>query len=169
MIEWAVPHTPTGRQAKQIRLSSQILLKLLIWVLEIVASALGTCIIFVATAFLQFGHETPPWHNDLTLLKVIGLTLVILMEYALTGYLATTLIARFSMRGRLQRFYPYVCAGLYLIHSTIFFVLAGNSSFRTSDLILQVAGACATFASTLGTNQLISKANERRRESEQTG
>ena len=108
----------------------QLLIKLTIWALEIVAEAMGTCLIMIAMTFLEFRHDVPPLHIDLTLSKVVGFTLFILIEFALTGYLATTLISRFALRGRMQRFYPYVCAGPYLLHSTIFFVAAGNSLFR---------------------------------------
>ena len=90
---------------------------------QIVAEALGTCLILVVTAFLEFRNDVPPLHNDLTMsMKVVRVTLFILIEFAVTGYLATTLISRFALRGRQQRLYPYVCAGLYLVHSSIFFV-----------------------------------------------
>lgn len=155
MIEPTVPHVPIDQRAKQVGVPIQLLIKLAIWVFEIAAEALGTCLIFIAMAFLQFGHEVPALHNDLTLSKAVGLTLFILIEFALTGYLATTLISRFALRGRWQRFYPYVCAGLYLLHSTIFFVLAGNSLLRTSNLLMQLAGACLTLACSWGGNRLI--------------
>jgi hypothetical protein len=160
MIEPDDLNVSIGRRAKQIGVPIQLLIKLTIWVLEIVAEALGTCLIMIATAFLEFGHEVPPLHNDLTLSKFVGFTLFILIEFALTGYLATTLISRFALRGRLQRFYPYVCARLYLLHSTIFFVAAGNSPFRRDDLPIQLGGACLTLTCTWGGNRLIAHWSE---------
>jgi hypothetical protein len=149
-----------GRRAKPARLPIRLLIKLTIWGLEVLTEALGTCLIMVGTAFLKFRHEVPPLHNDLTLSKVVGLTLFILIEFALTGYLATTLISRFALRGVLQRFYPYVCAGLYLIHSTIFFVIAGNSLLRTDDLAIQFGGACLTSACAWAGNRLVAHWSE---------
>jgi hypothetical protein len=144
-----------GRRAKQLGVPFQLLTKLTIWVLEIVTGALGTCLIMVVMAFLEFRHDVPPLHDDLTLSKVVGFTFFILFEFALTGYLVTTLISRFALRGRLQRFYPYVCAGLYLLHSTIFFVAAGNTLLRRDDLVIQIGGACLTLACTWAGNRLI--------------
>jgi hypothetical protein len=149
-----------GSASEVPRGANPALIKLAIWVLEIVAEALGTYLIMIAMAFLEFRHDVPPLHNDLTLSKVVGLTLFILIEFALTGYLATTLISRFALRGRMERFYPYVCAGLYLLHSTIFFVAAGNSLFRSYDLVIQLGGACLTLACTCGGNRLISHWSE---------
>jgi hypothetical protein len=108
--------------------------KLAVWVLEILSEAIGTCLIFIAFAFLQFRHEEPPLGNDLSLYKLFGISIVVLIEFAMTGYLATTLISRFALRGKVQRLYPYACAGLYLLHSTIFFVAAGNPLLRVEDL-----------------------------------
>ena len=157
MIEPEDLDVSIGRRAKMVGMPIQFLIKLTIWVLEIVAEALGTCLIIIAMAFLEFHREVPPLHNDLTLSKVVGITLFILIEFALTGYLATTLISRFALRGRMQRFYPYVCAGLYLLHSTIFFVAAGNSLFRRDDLIIQLSGACLAYACTWSGNRLVAR------------
>jgi hypothetical protein len=156
MIEPVNQDLPIGRRARRIRLLIQALKKLTIWSLEIGAEALGTCLIIVGIAFTEFRHQVPPLHNDLSLSKVVGISLFILIEFALTGYLATTLISRFILRGGLRRWYPYVCAGLFLIHSTIFFVVgAGNHLFRGDDLALQLAGACLTLACTWAGNQMV--------------
>jgi hypothetical protein len=137
------------------RSSTQSLKAMVIWTFEMLSSATGTCIIFTAMVFLQSGEVTPPLNNDLTLLRAVGLTLMILFYFGVTGFLITTLIARLAMRGKSERFYPYVCAGLYLIHSTMFFVANGNSPFRISDLTLQLAGSCLMFACTWIGNRLI--------------
>jgi hypothetical protein len=60
MIEPEDLDVSIGRRAKQIGVPIQLLIKLTIWVLEIVAVALGTCLIMIAMAFLEFGHEVPP-------------------------------------------------------------------------------------------------------------
>ena len=117
MIEPEHQDVSSDQGLKQARAPIQLLRKLTIWVLEIVAEALGTCLIMVAMAFLELRHEVPPLHNGLTLSKVFGITLFILIEFAMTGYLATTLLSRFALRGRMQGFYPYVCAGLYRLDS----------------------------------------------------
>jgi hypothetical protein len=72
MIEPENLDVSTGRRAKRVGVPIQLLIKLTIWVLEIVTKALGTCLIMVAVAFLEFRHEVPPLHNDLTLSKVVG-------------------------------------------------------------------------------------------------
>lgn len=144
-----------GRRAMQFGSPAQLFKKLTIWAAEIVTEAVGTCLIIIGLAFLEFRHEVPPLHNDLTLPKVVGITLFILIEFALTGYLATTLISRYALRGRLQRFHPYLCAGLYLTHSTIFFVAGGNSLFSGDDLAIQLSGACLTLACAWVGNRLV--------------
>jgi hypothetical protein len=129
--------------------------KLAVWVLEILSEAIGTCLIFIAFAFLQFRHEEPPLGNDLSLYKLFGISIVVLIEFTMTGYLATTLISRFALRGKVQRLYPYACAGLYLLHSTIFFVAAGNPLLRVEDLEIQFPGAILALACTWGGNRLV--------------
>jgi hypothetical protein len=156
MIEPVDQDLPIGRRARRIQLLIQALKKLTVWGLEIGAEALGTCLIIVGIAFMEFRHEVPPLHNDLSLSKVVGISLFILIEFASTGYLVTTLISRFLFRGGLRRWYPYVCAGLFLIHSTIFLVVgAGNVLFREDDLAIQLAGACLTLACAWTGNQLV--------------
>ena len=125
-----------------------------------IGEAVVTCLILVGFASFQFRHEVPPLGNDVSLYKVLGISLFVLFEFAITGYLATTLISRFVLRGRLQNWYPYVCAGLYLLHSTIFFVGAGNPIQRSDDLAIQVCGAVLTAACTWGGNQLIGRWDE---------
>jgi len=126
-----------------------------IWVLEILMEAVGTCLVLIFFAFFQFRHEEPPLGNDLSFYKVLGISVFVLIEFAATGYLATTLISRFVLRGKIQRLYPYVCAALYLIHSTIFFIAAGNPLLRRDDWIIQICGALLALACTWGGNQLI--------------
>jgi hypothetical protein len=87
---------------------SSVVTKLWVWVLETLGEAIGTCLILLAIAFFQFRHEEPPLGNDLSFYKVFGISVFILIEFAMTGYLATTLISRFALRGRAQQLYPSV-------------------------------------------------------------
>jgi hypothetical protein len=155
MILPADKDLPIDRRAGRIRLLVKTIKKLTVWGLEIGAEALGTCLIMVGIAFVEFRHEVPPLHNDLTLSKFVGISLFILIEFAVTGYLATTLISKFILRGGQRRWYPYVCAGLFLIHSTIFFVGAGNRLLEGDNLAIQLAGACVTLVCTWVGNQLL--------------
>jgi hypothetical protein len=138
-----------------MNLGATIARKLGVWVLEILSEAIGTGLIFFAFAFLHFRHEEPPLGNDVSLYKLFGFSIVVLIQFAMTGYLATTLISRFALRGRVQRLYPYACAGLYLLHSTIFFVAAGNPLLRVEDLEIQFSGAILALACTWGGNRLV--------------
>jgi hypothetical protein len=149
--------------AKNVHDPSSAVTKLWIWVLEIMGEAVGTCLILIAFAFFQFRHEEPPLGNDISLQKVFGISAFVLFEFAMTGYLATTLITRFVLRGKVQRLYPYVCAVLYLLHSTIFFVAGGNPLLRREDLIIQLCGTLLTLACTLGGNRLVARYDERDR------
>jgi hypothetical protein len=80
---------------------------------------------------------------------------MILIEFAITGYLATTAIARFTLRNGRRHLYPFVGAGLYLLHSSIFFVLSGNSIFRKDDWIIQLGGAGVTLICTSAGNRCL--------------
>lgn len=133
--------------------------KLGVWALEIVNEAVGTCLIIIAFAFFQFRHEEPPLGNDLSWYKVAGISTVVLIEFAMTGYLATTLISRFALRGKVRGLYPYACAVLYLLHSTVFFVAAGNPLLRVEDLAIQFPGAILALACTWDGNRLVDRWN----------
>jgi drug/metabolite transporter (DMT)-like permease len=153
MIELVNRDKPNDLRTRRLRW----LKKLAVFCLEIAAEAVGTCMIIVVLAFAEFRHEAPPLHNDLSVSKIVGVSLFILIEFALTGYLATTLISRFSLRGRLLRWYPYVCAALFMIHSTIFFVLVGNRVFDQHNLSIQILGACFTLACAWTGNVLLAR------------
>jgi hypothetical protein len=153
----ADPHDLELSSAKKARDYSSAVTKLWVWVLETLGEAIGTCLILVVFAFFQFRHEDPPLGNDLSFYKVLGISAFILIEFAMTGYLATTLISRFALRGRAQQLYPFVCAGLYLLHSTIFFVGAGNPFLRRDDLVIQLCGAILTLACSWGGNRLVAR------------
>jgi hypothetical protein len=161
MIQPGISNLPISGGAKNAGHSLSAAIKLSVWLLEIVSEAVGTCLILIFFAFFQFRHEEPPLGNDLSWYKVAGISAVVLIEFAMTGYLATTLISRFALRGRMQRLYPYACAGLYLLHSTIFFVAAGNPLLRVEDLQIQLPGAVMTLAFSWGGNRLVVHWNDR--------
>ena len=127
------------------------LLKLLVWSLEILGEVLGTCLILIAMALLT----SDGYQNDLTLTRVLGISIFVVIEFAVTGYLVTTLICRFALRRKRRRLYPSACALLYLLHSTIFFVALGNSPFTVQNWIIQLTGACVTFGCTWSGNRLV--------------
>ena len=72
----------------------------------------------------------------------------VLIEFAITGYLLTTVISALYLPRRQRFLYPSVSAGLYLIHSGIFFVAVGNHLLDKQNLSIQIGGACITFALT---------------------
>jgi hypothetical protein len=145
----------TACAAENTRYLGHFVRKLSVWLLEVAGEAFGTCLILIASGIVQSWHEKPPLNNDVSLHIFFGITFAIVFMFAVTGYLATTLISRFALRGELRRFYPYVCAGLYLVHSTIFFVGGGNAISRPNDLIIQIGGAFLTLACAFGGNWLI--------------
>jgi hypothetical protein len=157
MAEPGIPNLSVISGARSVGHTSSVATKLGAWVLEILSEAVGTCLIIVAFAFFQFRHEEPPLGNDLSWYKAAGISTVVLIEFALTGYLATTLISRFALRGKVQGLYPYVCAVLYLLHSTIFFVGAGNPLLRVEDLAIQFPGAILALACTWAGNRLVDR------------
>ena len=129
--------------------------KLGVWALEIIGEAIGTCLILTAFAFIQFRHQKPPLHNDFSLQMFFGISLFVLIEFAITGYVVTTFVLRFALRGSVRQLYPYACACLYLLHSTIFFVALGNPLLRVEDLEIQFAGAVLALACTWVGNRLV--------------
>jgi len=93
---------------------------------------------------------------------LVGITVFVLIEFALTGFLETTLVARLLLLERYQRWYPFACTSLYLIHSTIFFVVtAGNSIFRLNNLAIQISGALVTLLCSWAGNRLVNKSHLR--------
>jgi hypothetical protein len=79
----------------------------------------------------------------------VSISSMVLIEFAFTGYVVTTLLSALLIPRRRRYLYPPVSFGLYLIHSEIFFVAAGNRMFEKSNLAIQIGGACLAFAITL--------------------
>jgi hypothetical protein len=101
----------------------------------------------VALAFITAPPGTP---SEEHLLRIsLGMSAMVLIEFAFTGYLLTTLLAALFMPRRQRVLYPLVSFGLYLIHSGIFFVLAGNRILNKYNNSIQIGGACIVFAVTL--------------------
>jgi hypothetical protein len=117
-----------------------------IWVFEMVCEAVGTCLWITAAAFI---YADPGLHNDLSFRLIFGISAFVLIEFALTGYLLTTVISALYLPRRQRFLYPLVSGSLYLIHSGIFFVAVGNHVFDKHNLFIQVGGASITFAVTL--------------------
>jgi hypothetical protein len=133
---------------------------LAVWFLEMLGEAFGTCLVIVVVAFISSWHAHPPLHNDLNLRMIFGISAFVLIEFAMTGYLATTVISRCYLRSKKQLFYPYVTALLYLVHSTIFFVTVGNRLFEKDNLAIQFSGAVVAFACSWLGNRAVAHWNE---------
>jgi hypothetical protein len=136
-------------------------LRLAVWLLEILGEACGTCLVICLMAFWQARYVDPPLQNDLSLSKLVGINLFILFEFAMIGYFATTLIARFTLRDKRQQLYPYISALLYLLHSSIFFIAVGNSLLESGNLAIQLGGSLVAFACTWLGNLLLSRTAEK--------
>jgi hypothetical protein len=119
-----------------------------VWVFEMLCEALGTTAWMVILPRIQYGPDHSHYRYGYAGI-LFGLSSVVLIEFALTGYLATTLLAaQFLPRDR-WFFYPVASFGLYLIHSGIFFGLLGKRILDRQDLTIQIGGACIAFGLTL--------------------
>ena len=74
---------------------------------------------------------------------------MVLIEFALTGYLITTLLAAQFVPRQRWFFYPSASSSLYLIHSGIFFIAGGNRLLDKQNLAIQIGGASIAFAVTV--------------------
>ena len=117
-----------------------------VWILEMLCEAVGTTLWMGLLAFLQYGPDRSQHTYPYGYLGVIvGVSGVVLLEFTLTGYLLTTLLLALSLPRRQWLAYPSASSGLYFIHSSIFFVLAGNRLLNKDNLAIQVGGACIAF------------------------
>jgi hypothetical protein len=117
-----------------------------VWVFEMLCEAIGTTLWILALAFIFSG---PGLHNDLSFRLIFGMSVFVLMEFTVTGYLLTTVISALYLPRRQRFLYPSISAGLYLFHSGIFFIGVGNHILDKQNLSIQIGGACITFALTL--------------------
>ncbi|WP_263374947.1 hypothetical protein [Granulicella aggregans] len=121
------------------------------------SEAFGTCLVICLMAFLQAWSIQPPLQNDLSPSMIAGIGVFVLIEFAMTGYLATTLIARFVLQGKRQQLYPYISALLYLLHSSIFFIALGNTLLEKGNLAIQLGGSLVAFVCTWSGNWLLTR------------
>jgi hypothetical protein len=77
------------------------------------------------------------------------MSLIVLLEFGLTGYLVTTLLAALFVPRRQRLLYPLLSAALYLLHSEVFFLAAGNHLSDTHNLPLQIGGVFVAFGVTI--------------------
>jgi hypothetical protein len=128
----------------QLRMSKG--LSFVVWIFEMLCEAVTTTIWMAILALIQFGpdrgHYPYPYGYAGAL---FGISAMVFIEFALTGYLLTTLLAaQFLPRARWFS-YPLVSLCLYLMHSTLFFTLLGNRVLDRHDLAIQVGGGGMAF------------------------
>ena len=107
------------------RQGTGVLKRVLVWLLEVLGEALGTCLLLIVLAKIEY----PGGRNDLDLGHVFGMTAIVLLEFAITGFLATTFVFRVIFWRVTGPMYPAVAAGLYLFHSTISLLWPGTLLF----------------------------------------
>ena len=119
-----------------------------VWLLEMISEAVGTTLWMAVLALIQFGpdHSHYPYGYAGVL---VGISSVVLIEFAITGYLLTTLLSALFVPRNHRYLYPAISLSLYLIHSEIFFIAAGNRMFVSNNLAIQLGGGCIAFAVTL--------------------
>jgi hypothetical protein len=116
-----------------------------VWVFEMLCEAVGTTMWITALTFIT---ATPGLRDDLSFRLIFGISAMVLIEFALTGYLLTTVLSALYLPRKHKILYPLVSFGLYLIHSGIFFVAVGNRILDKHNLSIQIGGACIAFALT---------------------
>ncbi len=119
-----------------------------VWVFEMLCESIGTTAWMAILALIQYGPDHGHYSHGYIGL-VFGISAMVLIEFALTGYLLTTLLAAQFLPRAQWYSYPLVSFGLYLIHSRIFFSLLGNRILDRRNLIIQIGGACIAFVVTL--------------------
>jgi hypothetical protein len=120
-------------------------------VFELICEALGTALWITALALIE---AEPGARNQLSFRLIFGMSSIMLIEFAVTGYLFTTLVAALYLPRTYRFSYPLLSGALYLIHSEIFFIGLGNRILDVHNLLIQIGGACITFALTLAGDYL---------------
>ena len=110
--------------------------------------AIGTTTWMAILALIKYGPDHGHYPHGYTGV-LFGISSVVLIEFALTGYLLTTLLAAQFLHRDRWFLYPLVSFGLYLIHSEIFFAFTGNGMLDRQDLTIQIGGACIAFGLTI--------------------
>ena len=77
-----------------------------LWLGETLSEAVSTTVLMTVLAFAEAER---PIHNDLSFRLFAGVSAVVLIEFAMTGYLVTTAIAALFLPQRGKYFYPAAC------------------------------------------------------------
>ena len=122
-----------------------------VWVFEVICEALGTALWITALALIE---SEPGARSEMSFRLIFGMSFMVLIEFAVTGYLFTTLGAALYLPRTYRFLYPLLSSTLYLIHSEIFFLSLGNRILDVHNLSIQIGGACSAFALTLAGDYL---------------
>lgn len=117
------------------------------WTVEMLAEAAGTSVVLCLFVLVDAHREQwlPPQNGQSMFAAVPVLSAAVLMFFGYTGYLITTAIAGFTLRKYKKWVYPATTALLYVLHSTIFFLMAGNHMINRRNNVIQLCGALVAF------------------------
>lgn len=118
----------------------RLLKRLAIWAAEIISQAVLIGLLLIGL----FGHDQHALGKDL-----LGYAGLILIMFFLTGYLATTAIARAVWRWRKPWLYSLIASALFLIHFEVLSIAVGGAYTPRDRVRIQMAGVCIAFLSTL--------------------
>jgi peptidoglycan/LPS O-acetylase OafA/YrhL len=124
-----------------------------VWACEMLCEAVGTSLWIAILALTKYGLDHGNYSYGYTAL-LFGIGSMVIIEFAMTGYLLTTLLAAQFLARHRWFFYPLASFGLYLIHSEIFFAFSGNGLLDKHDMTIQFGGACIAFGVTVLGNHL---------------
>ena len=118
----------------------RLLKRLTIWAAEIISQAVLVGLLLIGL----FGYEQHAFGKDL-----LGFAGLILIMFFMTGYLATTAIARAVWWGRRPWLYSVIATALFLIHFEVLNISVGGAYEPRDRVRIRIAGACIAFLSTL--------------------
>lgn len=118
----------------------RLLKRLTIWAAEIISQAVLIGLLLIGL----FGYDQHAFGRDL-----LGLTGLILIMFFMTGYLATTAIARAVWKVRRPWLYSVIASALFLIHFEVLSIAVGGAYAPRDRVRIRMAGACIAFLSTL--------------------
>jgi hypothetical protein len=118
----------------------RLLKRLAIWAAEIISQAVLIGLLLIGL----FGYDQHAFGKDL-----LGYAGLILIMFFLTGYLATTAIARAVWRWRRPWLYSVIASALFLIHFEVLSISVGGAYPPRDRVRIRMAGACIAFLSTL--------------------
>jgi hypothetical protein len=132
----------------------QLLKRLTIWAAEMVSQAVLIGLLLIGL----FGYDQHAFGKDL--LGYIGL---ILIMFFMTGYLATTAIARAVWRGGMPWLYSVIATALFLIHFEVLNISVGGVYVPRDRVRIRIAGACIAFLSALAGTAVLQRWTASRR------